>query len=619
MDAVVGRGALMGALAGLITLRSGSPDPSLVERMAARQRARGPDGAGSFSEGPAAFAHRLRRIRPGKKSQPVVTPDLVVMLDGWIYEHLDLAKGLPGFSDDLSDTEALALAWRRHGPDLMSQIDGEFAISVWDRRAKRLYLARDRLGVRPLHHSGAPERFAFASEVGALLSLPFVSREPELSRLSEYLSFGVVHAPRTLLRDVHQIEPGSLLTVDSDGVRARPYWRVRYAPLGERRPRDGAVIEQLQELVDRSVKKRVPADVPTGIYLSGGLGSAVIASAARRAGLPLPGFTVSLADDPFPETPFAGRIARLFGLEHHEVRVGTEVVSERFDASVEVLGQPVGHPGTVLQLVLAEQTRAHVRVALSGDGGEELFGSERLDGLARMLRIASVFSRLPRPAQALAAVIFGADRAARYAVPVDRFVLHHGLGGRSLFSVAEREALLRDSALVRPMVRTEVLAPLYEGLETDPINTVLHGWLRSALTEAVLTRADRTAAASGLDVRLPLLDRDVVAAAAALPGAFKLRSRGSVHSRWALRSILRGELPEVLVDRPKRGLPTLLGSWLAGPGRLFLDERSARLVRDRHGLWSASAVEALRRDALRSAAAANKLWALFVLDAWMAR
>lgn len=608
----------MGGLAGLLYLRGEPPEISLVERMAERQRSRGPDGAGSFHEGPAAFAHRLRRLRPGKKTQPVVHPDLVVMLDGWIYEHLDLVKDLPGFSVDLSDTEALALAWRRYGVDVMSQIDGEFALSVWDRRAQTLVLARDRMGVRPLHYGTSRDRFAFASEMAPLLTVPWISRDPEPQQLAEYLSFGVVHAPRTMLRDVHQVEPGCTLRVDADGVRSRTYWRIRYAPTGARRPRDIEVIARLQDLVDRAVQKRVPKDIPTGLYLSGGLGSTSIAAAARRKGLSLPGFTVSLDDDPFPETPFAGRIAKLLGIEHHEVRVSSADVVDRFDSSVAALGQPVGQPGTVLQLVLAQSARSFVRVVLSGDGGEELFGSEHLDNLSRMLRIARWFSRLPRALQQTSAVVLGKERVARYSVPVERFALEHGLGGVSLFSAAERASLLRDPALVRPSVRTDVLAPLYSELDTDPINTVLHGWLRSTLTEAVLTRTDRTASASGLDVRFPLLDREVVAAAAALPGAFKIRrAAGSVHSRWPLRAILRGELPEVLVDRPKRGLPALLGSWLSGHGRLFLDERCARLAQDRHHLWSASAIDQLRQEAGRSHVAGNKLWALFVLDQWL--
>jgi asparagine synthase (glutamine-hydrolysing) len=614
----------MGGIAGAVHFRGEAPGAE-AERMAERLVHRGPDGAGAWSEGPASLAHRLRRVRPVPRArvpQPLVADDLVVLLDGWIYDHellLDQVSGRGEAESRTTDTEALLLAFRRWGADALHRLDGEFAFAVWDRRARVLTLARDRLGVRPLHYASREGRFAFASEIAALLTLGWVSGEPEVGRLAEYLSFGVVHAPRTLLRDVHQVEPGAIVQADDDGIRARPYWRIRYASPGARRPREGEVIAALQERVDAAVRKRVPIGVPTGLFLSGGLGSSAIAAAARRNHLKLPGFTVSFADDPYPEAPFAGRVAQLFGIEHHQVVVGSAEIARAFDEMVAGLGQPVGLGGGVLLRALAERARASVRVALAGDGGEELFGGRMLDGLGRSLALARWFQRLPRPVRAVIAAGPWRRRAARWAVPLDRYALDLGLGGANLFDDVGRSALLRDPALVRPRIRQQVLAPLYEGLGADPINTALHGFLRSALSEAGLTRADRAAAASGLDLRFPLLDREVVEAAAALPGALKLRrTGGSLHTRWPLRAMLRGELPEVLVDRPKRGVPTaMVADWLHGPGRLFLEERTARLKRDRLGLWRPEAIDALRADVHRSNAAGNRLWTLFVLDAWL--
>lgn len=611
----------MGGLAGVVHFTGDPPDSATVDRMAERVAHRGPDGAGAWAEGPAAFAHRLRRVRPGYKRQPAVADDLVVLLDGWIFEHEALVRGLdPGAfgGDPLSDTEALLLAWRRWGPDALPRLEGEFAFAVWDRRAKALTLARDRLGVRPLHYAARGERLAFASEIGALGEVPWVSGAPELGRIAEYLAFGIVHSPRTMVRDVHQVEPGHLLRCDADGVRARPYWRIRYAPRGTRRPSEGDVIARLQELVDRAVHKRVPAGVPTGIYLSGGLGSAAIAAASRRLRLALPGYTVALADDPYPEAPFAGRVAQLLGIEHHEVTVGSADIARTFDEGVAGFGQPLGLAGGMLMSALARTARQSVRIALSGDGGEELFGGRMLDGLGRAVAFARWFQRLPAPVRAACKRgPFGA-RVGAWSVPLDRYALELGIGGANLFDADARAALLRDPGLVRPDLRREVLGPIYDGLDTDPINTALHGFLRSSLSEAGLTRADRAASASGLDVRFPLLDREVVEAAAALPGASKLRrASGSLHTRWPLRALLRGELPEVLVDRPKRGLPSPVEGWLFGSGRLFLEERIARLKQDPLGLWRPEAIDGLRSDVQRSNASGNRLWSLFALDSWL--
>lgn len=599
----------MGGLAGVVHFRGESPDPTLVARMSEELAVRGPDGEGSWADERCAVAHRQRRVSSIARPQPEIADDLVVLLDGWIYEHEELADQL-GVGRDRSDTEVLLLAWRRWGPDTLARLEGEFAFAVWDRQRATLTLARDRLGVRPLHYATRPDRVAFCSEIRPLLGLDWVSRDHDPDRLAEYLSFQVVHAPRTLLRDVHQVEPGGIVQAHLDGVRARTWWRLRYAPVGTAAPREGEVVEALQEAVDDAVRKRVPRAVQTGLYLSGGLGSAAIAVAARRHHLALPGYTVSFADDEFPEAPFAGRVARLLGLEHHQVVVGTAELADTFDDLVTALGQPVGHPGGLLQIPLARAARRDVRVVLSGDGGEELFGGRMLDGLDRVLRGSRLLARVPVRLRRF----MGRDPAGS---DLER-LLGAGIGGADLFSAEERGRLLRDHGLVRPRVRQEVLEPFYRDLDTDPVNTALHGFLRSSLVANALTRADRTAAFSGLDVRMPLLDRRVVESAAALPGSLKrVRVGGSLHTRWPLRAMLEGVLPPSLVDRPKRGLPVPLGAWLAGPGRLFMEERVRRLRLDPFRLWRSDAIEALRRDATRSNAAGNRLWSLFILDAWL--
>lgn len=597
----------MGGLAGLVHFRGDAPDRAVVARMSERLAHRGPDGEDAFAEGPAAFGYRRRRIAPGSRSTRWITDELVVLLDGWIYEQGPLAAqlGVHRTGEEGADVDLIALAWARWGVGTLERLEGEFALGVWERQRRRLTLARDRLGVRPLFWAAKGDRFGFASELPALRLAGHVGDEVDPQRISEYLSFQVVHAPRTLLRDVHQVEPGGVVEVDEHTARARRWWQLRYARPGERVPANAEVVDPLQERVDRAVRKRVPPGVAAGLYLSGGLGSAALAAAARRHHLALAGFTVSFADDEYPEAPFAGRVARLLGLEHDEVVVGTAALAESFDDVVRALGHPVGHPGALLQLALARAARGRVRMVLSGDGGEELFGGRMLDGLDGLR------GRLARWLPARVGRRLGVE-----VTPAD--VLAAGFGGADLFSTEDRAQLLRDPALVRPDVRREVLAPFYEGLDTDPVNVALHGFLRSSLVEGALTRADRTGCWSGLDVRMPLLDREVVEAAAALPGSLKrVRVGGTLHTRWPLKGLLDGVLPPTLLDRPKRGLPTPLGAWLAGPGRLFLEDRLRRLQRDPRGLWRPEALDALRRDATRSNAAGNKLWSLFLLDAWL--
>ena len=586
--------------------------------MAARLAHRGPDGVGSWDHEGAAFAHRLRRVVPTRSVQPYVTDDLVVMLDGWIYDHQDVARAAGGDEADPVDTHAIAQAWMRWGAAFPEHIEGEYAAAIWERRTGALTLVRDRLGVRPLFWARKGDRFAFASELPSLREVPWVSDDISRDLLAEYLSFQVVHAPRTLLRDAFQLEPAHWLRVDADGLRTRRYWRLAYAPLGTVRPREGDVIDALQEAVSRAVRRRVSGGIDTALFLSGGLGSTVIAAAARERFLSIPSYSVAFADDPHPEAPFAGRVAGLLGLEHRQVLMGTVDVAQSFAATVSALGHPIGNPASISQLALAGAVSERAKVALSGDGGEELFGGRWLSRLGRGLRVAAGFSRLPSPVRSPLSRVLRQSRAGRQiATPPGRYILELGIGGSDLYSAEERRRLLRDDRWVRPDVRREVLRPFIGGLNTDPVNLALHGYLRSWLTEADLARADRTSAAVGLDVRFPLLDREVLESAAALPGSFKLRRvGGSVHTRWPLRALLSGVLPSALLNRPKRGLPKPLDSWLVGPGRLFMEERLARLKRDPRGLFRPEALDELKRGLNRSSGAGIRLWALFILDEW---
>ena len=587
--------------------------------MSARLAHRGPDGGGDWQHDMAAFAHRLRRVVPTKSKQPYVTDDLVVLLDGWIYDHQDVARAAGGDGEDPVDTHAIAQAWSRWGPSFPEHIEGEYAVAIWERKARTLTLVRDRLGVRPLFWTRKGDRFAFASELPALRQVPWVGDELARDLLAEYLSFQVVHAPRTLLREVFQVEPAHWLRVSADGLKTRRYWRLSYAPAGTPRPREGEVIDALQEAVSRAVRRRVSGGVQTALFLSGGLGSTVIAAASRDRFLSIPSYSVAFADDPYPEAPFAGRVAGLLGLEHHQVLLGTLELAQGFGPTVAALGHPIGNPASISQLALARAVSGRAKVALSGDGGEELFGGRWLSRLGRGLRIAAGFARLPRAVRSPLSRVLGRSRSGRQiSTPPHRYILELGFGGSDLYSAEERRRLLRDDRWVRPDVRQEVLRPFIGGLDTDPVNLALHGYLRSWLSEGDLARADRTGAAMGLDVRFPLLDKGVLESAAALPGAFKLRRvGGSVHTRWPLRALLSGVLPSALLNRPKRGMPKPLDHWLAGPGRLFMEDRLARLQRDPRGLFRREALEDLKRGLNRSSGAGIRLWALFILDEWL--
>ncbi len=608
----------MGGFAGWLDRRA-APDRAAVERMGRAVAHRGPDGSGLFAEKGAVFVQHVRRLAPHGAPIPLVTSRYAFLLDGWFYDACDLPESLMGPAAPISrHAKTLLTAWERWGRRFVEHVEGDFAVVVYERESGALHLFRDRFGIRPLYWSHDGAALAFASTFPALLQLPWVRREADPDRLAEYLSFQVVHAPRTLFADIHQLEPGHWLSFVDGEIHARRWWTPRYAPRGTPRPSDAAIIDAVSDAVQRAVRRRVPRDARTGLYLSGGLGSTAIAAAARRLHLDLPTFTLSFADDPFPETPFAGRVARLLGLDHTELLVGSSDIARAFEPTVAALGHPIGNPTAILQGLLAKATASHVRVVLAGDGGPELFGGQMLDRLQRQLRLARLGRRLPPRVRKLAARLLG-PRGAALRTPPDELPLASGIGGANLFSELDRRRILADDRWVRPPIRQEVLARFHANLDTDPINTALHGFLRSWLEEGALTRADRMAAAHGLDARFPLLDAEVADYAMGLPGCVKVRRvGGSLHTRWPLRALLDGVLPAPLVNRPRRGMARPPDDWLEHAGRLFFENRWEALRSNRHGLFRVEGLDRMRAMLPGDPKIGLQFWSLFILDAWLA-
>lgn len=607
----------MGGLAGIIHHQGDPPRPTVLRAMSAQISHRGADGSQVFLDGPAALTQRITPSTTSASRAPFVSDRHVVLLNGWAYIHDSDYWRREGI--EMPDTRAGVVyeAWRRWGVDFTAHVGGDFAIAIWDREQQVLHLFRDRMGIKPLFFARTHGRIAFASEIGALLKVPWVSRDIARENLAEYLSFRVVHAPRTLLSDVHQLEPAQWLRFTKEAVRTGIYWRPPYAHPQAARPRESEVIPALQDAVDRAVRRRLPASTEAGVYLSGGPGSAAITAAAKGAYQRLQTFTVSFADDPYPESAFAGRVARLLGMEHHDVVVGSQELADSFVPTVRALGHPVGNPAAVLQMLMAQAARSHVKTVLTGDGGDELFGGRNIDRAAHWIRRSRWFGKLPAPTRSL---LRGFAKTAGWGEEstskLDNFGLTWGLGGADLFSTRDRHRLLGDE-LARPRVRQEVLEPFYTPLATDPINAILHAHTRSTLAEETLVRADRTGAVTKLDMRFPLLDREVVRVVAQLPGSFKIwRAGGSIHTRWPLRALLGGVLPQALLNRPDRGMPTPLHTWLAGPGRLFLEHRFSRLLEDPLDLWDPDFLHELHNNVHRDPMAGRKLWALFIFDAW---
>lgn len=607
----------MGGLAGVIHFDPPSPPREWADDLAAAVACRGPDDEGSFQGGPALLVHRRNAVLAGGRRQPIVGDRLVLAFDGRLYDHLDLARqfGQPlGAAGEVAgDAEVLLRAWQQWGPACLHRLDGAYAFAIWDRCERELYLVRGSMGLRPLYYTTQGRRFAFSSLPTALLTLPWVSRELSSRGLCEYLSFRYVHAPRTLLRDVHALPPGCMLRVNRHGSRLTRYLTFPFQGASSAQQPDSAeATRELGRRIREAVLRRSHVDVPVAVLLSGGLDSSWIALQATSVGRTVRTYHLVFEGSGVDEAAFAGRVATLLGTDHTPLRVGARDFESVLDRCAAAFGVPLPDPAAVLQHLLYRAVRERQRVVLTGDGGDELFAGghvalaaeaarrwQRLGGPRRLL------SRLPVPGRRRHPSNWGGRG------PL--------LGGTEVFSHRERASLLDPHRDPCPGLRLEALLPYYRDPIADPVNQVLSVYQQTWLPEDSLARSDRMGAACGVEVRYPLLDRRVVSFANARPGAWKLGHRfGSPVPKRPMRALLRDFLPPSLLDRPKRSFPRPLNHWLRTEGSGFLHRRAERLLDGDRGIWQPDPVrERVRAHLAGERDLGESLWLLIFLEAWL--
>ncbi|MDP2313653.1 MAG: asparagine synthase-related protein [Pseudomonadota bacterium] len=514
----------------------------------------------------------------------------------------------------LSAADTLLDYWTKSGVGALAHFEGAWVAAVYERQTRRLHLLRDPFGIRRLYYAERAGRIAFSTRPKPLLDLPWVSREIAREHLAEYLSFRYVHAPRTLLRDVRALPAGHHLVFDGRS-RVEPWFHLRYAPPYSALPEDKPTLEEIERRLNRAVAARASGKERVGVFLSGGLDSSAITLFASRLG-PVHTFTVGVQDAEDDEVPYAGRVAHLLRAKHEVVRVDFEKFRGAFDAVVGASDQPVTDPAAIPQYLLAKAAAQHVDVILAGDGGDEVFGGRMVGVLASQLRLSTWLGRMPAPARRAASRFFR-DQRPEIVEPTVPFGLSRRIGGVHVFDAEARGLLMRDPGWVRDGMRRMCLEPLYREVVSDPVNEILHAYLRGRMPEDALARTGACASLAGVAIREPLLDRDLVSYCASIPGPWKVRTGiGGAVTKWPLREILRPALTWGLVNRPKRVLPGPWGRWLGGPARGWLDERVATLREDPHRLFLPAAIDGLIGEVDRTGTDA-RLWTLLFLDGWM--
>ena len=601
-----------------------APAQAGLEAMSAALAHRGPDGEGAFCDGPVALAaRRLAVIDPPGGRQPAASEDgrIRVVLNGEIVNFAALRADLRRRGHRFAgrgDTEVLAHLYEEHGAAMLPLLRGMFALAVWDGRERRLLLARDRFGIKPLLYALDERRLAFASELKALLALRDVPRELDPDALDQYLACNCVLGDRTMVRAVRRLAPGHLLVAGADGVSVERWahdrlpaaTRLRTEPLAE------LAAEARERLAD-SVRAHLVADVPVGVLLSGGLDSGGLAAlAARELGSPLRTFSVGFGEASFDELREARLVARRYGTEHRELVVGPEhaALLERVAADAD---EPRGDATALPYWLAARLAAQDVKVVLAGEGGDELFGgyptytAARLGapGAAAAALVEPLVRRVPSSSRRLS-LDFRLRRLARGA-GLDPLERHHAF--KEILGAQERAALLgaREGA-ADPLAPHRAAWSETEGAER--VARLQDVDLRTFVADDLLLQSDRSGMAHGLEIRVPYLDPVVADFARALP--LRARVRG-LETKRVLRAALEPLLPPAVARGPKRGFVAPAAAWLRGPLRpLAADVLSEATLRRQGLVEPAAAAALLDRHVRRREDVSRALWALLALTLW---
>jgi asparagine synthase (glutamine-hydrolysing) len=605
---------------------------------------RGPDDRGVWTDAEAGVALAHTRLAIVDLSpmgaQPMVSScgRFVISYNGEIYNSAELRDGLDAERRSLrghSDTEILLELCAQDGVEAtVPRLIGMFAFALWDRRSRTLALVRDRLGIKPLYWGRQGGRVLFASELSALEALPDFERRIDADAVAAYLRFAYVPAPQSIYAGIGKLAPGSILTIGPDGAdRQARFWSLddavakgRETPFGGS---DGEAAEALDALLGDAVARRLVADVPVGAFLSGGVDSSTVAALMRAKSTgTVRTYSIGFSEKGFDEAPYARAVAEHLGTEHTEMRVSASDALGVIPDLSRIYDEPFADSSQIPTALLSRLTRRHVTVALSGDGGDELFA-----GYNRH-RAAALLARTPRGLASAAAwalslagpavwdrAFAAAPKRFRLTQPGDK-IAKLAAALRAGPDAAYRSAVSQwpdPAAIARGGTERCGLMddPRLASRVSEPAARMQYLDTLTYLPDDILTKVDRATMAVGLEARVPILDHRVVEFAWRLPMRMKLRGG---ETKWLLRRVLDRHAPRALFERPKAGLGIPLADWLRGPLRPWAEERLSEAALDAGGLVNPAPVRAAWEAHIAGRADhAHRLWAVLMLEDWRAR
>jgi asparagine synthase (glutamine-hydrolysing) len=592
---------------------------------------RGPDSEGIWLDETAALGmRRLSIIDLKTGDQPVYSEDksIIAMVNGELYNYREVRADLERRGHKFitqTDTEIVPHLYEEYGEDLVDHINGMFAVALWDTRKKRLILARDRFGEKPLYYGVFDGKLIYASEPKAMLAHPSVSRELDLNALRQYLSFDYVPAPGSIYKGISKLPAAHILTVENGEVKTRRYWNLTFEKNGKTRSLESAAHE-LRELLSDAVRMRLVSDVPLGILLSGGIDSSTVAAfATLHAAERVKTFSIGFTEDSFDESRYAREVAAHLGTDHHEDILSVEKAGDLISEIGTWLDEPLSDGSLIPTFLLSRFVKQHVTVALGGDGGDELFAGypmyfghkvasayRAIPGFLRSGMIEPVVERLPVSNKNLS-FDYKAKRFVRSA-NLESVERHHSWFGS--FSAIEQRSLLTEH------VMRDSSGDIYAGPRrmlsicdaASEIEQMQYLDMNYYMAEDILTKVDRASMAVSLETRAPFLDSRVGEFAASLPLEYKLRgSKG----KYILKKAMEGILPASILQRPKKGFGIPIASWLKGSLNPLMHERLDQARLKDQGLFEPAHVQTLIIEHERGTASHHKqLWTLLVFQLW---
>ncbi len=632
----------MCGICGKIDLTGKAVPQDLLRSMAESFAYRGPDDEGFFFEGPVGLGHRRLSIIDLSPSgrQPMSNEDqtLWLVFNGEIYDFAETRKELVSRGHTLkshTDTETVLHLYEEEGVACLKHLNGMFGFALWDARLQRLWLARDRLGKKPLVYYWDGKRLLFASEIKAILRDPEVPREIDFEALDLYLTLNYIPATWTIFKNIRKLLPGHYLLLEKGELSIQSYWDIPVNGGEHEVPSPSDPVqwnqckERLRALLDASVRRRLIADVPLGAFLSGGIDSSIIvALMARHSSRPVKTFSIGYEDLPsFDETRYAREVATFNSTEHYEFKLGYKDILDAFPKVLDNLDEPFADSSAVPTYIVSRETKRHVTVALSGDGGDELFAGyrmylgeywakhyARIPGVLRENVIAPFIQSLPdaRDKPSLELI----RRAKKFLRGMSLSFPERFCGWREIFPFSMRRKLLR-----RPPDRNFYLDLIRQAVEEkkglfpeDGINLMLYLDVKGLLPGDMLTKVDRMSMANSLEVRVPFLDYTLVEYVFGLKGSTKL---GAWRGKHILLETFKDLLPPLLHNRPKWGFEMPIGAWLRKELKFLIDEYLHKDRVERQGLFDPRIISDMVSNHMSGRQDTSwQLWNLIVFEHW---